>query len=985
MRNLYPRQTLALLTLVVFVAQSSLVSRALKPQSAIDAYAITGARIVTLSGPVIERGTVVVRNGLISAVGDRVSAPADARVIDGTGLTVYPGLIDSHSSLGIPPSDSPAPARALSAGTIPPPAQPVWTEPNPAQAPGFQPEILAADLIQPNGDGLEEARNAGITAALAAPREGIMAGQSAFINLTGYTTKEMIVRSPVALHVGFTPLRTGNYPQSIMGVFSALRQMLLDAERLRRANQIYEGSPRGLRRPEQDRSLVALFPVITRAMPVVMYANSEREIRRALDLAEEFNLRVIIAGGAESWKVTTRLRERDVAVLLSLNFPKRTTAAASEADPDPLRVLRERVDAPKTAGRLAAARVRFAFQSGAMTNMADFLKAAAKAVEQGLARDEALRALTIRPAEILGVADRLGSIEVGKIANLTVTRGDLFDRNASIRYVFIDGQPVDLKPVTQETQAGAAGASGTWTFNVNLGEGEMAATLTLQQEGERLSGSIQGALGSGQISNGSAGASGDIRFSVAINVGGQTSEATFTGTINGNQMRGTVEIVGRAPGSFTGTRPGSAPNADSNRDGQDRQDLSRFEHHAGQPSQPSETLIRNATILTVSHGTLENSDILIRGGKIVAVGQNLRAGAGARVIDGSGKYVMPGIIDCHSHSMMDDINELTYAVTSMVRIRDVLNPTSPHLYRELAGGVTTLNLLHGSGNAIGGQNTVVKIKWGRPLEEFIFPGAPPGIKFALGENPKRSNWFPGQPRRYPATRMGVAETIRDAFTRARDYRKRWEEYRAGVARGEKSLIPPRRDLQLEPLVEVLEGKRFVHAHCYRADEILMLIKLADEFGFKVRTFQHVLEGYKVAKEIAQHGAAASTFADFWGYKMEAYDAIPYNAALMTRAGVNVSINSDSDERARRLNIDAAKMMKYGDLSEAEALKLITLNPAQQLGIQERVGSIDVGKDADLALWSGHPFSVYSRVETTFIDGEIFFDRQQEIARRAELA
>jgi imidazolonepropionase-like amidohydrolase len=400
----------------------------------------------------------------------------------------------------------------------------------------------------------------------------------------------------------------------------------------------------------------------------------------------------------------------------------------------------------------------------------------------------------------------------------------------------------------------------------------------------------------------------------------------------------------------------------------------------------TETLIRNATILTVSHGTLQNSDILIRGGKIAAVGQNLKASASARVIDATGKYVMPGIIDCHSHSMMDAVNELTYSVTSMARIRDVLNPTDADLYRELAGGVTTLNLLHGSGNAIGGQNTVVKIKYGRPVEEFIFPGAPPGIKFALGENPKRTNFpqVPGQPRRYPATRMGVAEVIRDAFTRARDYKKMWDEYRAATARGEKNLLPPRRDLQLEPLVEVLEGKRYVHAHCYRADEILMLIDVANEFGFKVRTFQHVLEGYKVAREIAQHGAGASTFADFWGYKMEAYDAIPYNTAIMVRAGVNVSINSDSDERARRLNIDAAKMMKYGDLTEEEALKLITMNPAWQLGIQERVGSIDVGKDADVAIWTAHPFSVYARVETTFVDGEIFFDRQQDLARRADL-
>ena len=405
------------------------------------------------------------------------------------------------------------------------------------------------------------------------------------------------------------------------------------------------------------------------------------------------------------------------------------------------------------------------------------------------------------------------------------------------------------------------------------------------------------------------------------------------------------------------------------------------------PAQPNETLIKNATVLTITHGTLSNTDVLMRNGKIAAVGKNLNASANARVIDGTGKYVMPGIIDCHSHSMLDTINEGTLAVTSMVRTRDVMNPEDVDLYRELAGGVTTLNLLHGSANPIGGLNTVVKIKYGRPASEFLFPGAMPGIKFALGENVKRSSTpnQPGVQRRYPNTRMGVEETIRDAFTRARDYKTTWDEYRAKVAKGEKNLMPPRRDLQLEPLVEILEGKRYVHAHCYRADEILMLISIADEFGFKIKTFQHVLEGYKVAKEIAAHGAGASIFADSWAYKIEAYDAIPYTAAIMTRAGVVVSMNSDSDERARRLNIEAAKAMHYGDLTEEQALKLVTINPAIQLGIQDRVGSIEVGKDADLAIWNGHPFSVYSRVDTTFIDGEVFFDRQADLAGRADLA
>ena len=407
---------------------------------------------------------------------------------------------------------------------------------------------------------------------------------------------------------------------------------------------------------------------------------------------------------------------------------------------------------------------------------------------------------------------------------------------------------------------------------------------------------------------------------------------------------------------------------------------------AAAPSASRDTLIRNATVLTASHGTLTGTDVLIRGGKIAAVGQNIKAPEGARVVDATGKFVLPGIIDAHSHSMMDgSVNECTKSVTSMARTQDILNPTAVNIYRELAGGTTAALLLHGSCNSIGGLSTTVKLKWGHPAADFPVPGAMPGIKFALGENPKRSNFnVPGLQARYPATRMGVEETIRDAFARARDYKHSWDDYRAGVARGEKNLIPPRKDLELEPLVEVLEGKRFVHSHSYRADEILMLIGVADEFGFKVRTFQHVLEGYKVATEIARHGAMASTFADFWGYKMEAYDAIPYNAAIMMRHGIVVSLNSDSDERARRLNIEAAKMVRYGGVTEEEALKMVTLNPAIQLGIDKRTGSIDVGKDADVVVWSAHPLSVYAHPDMTFVDGELLFDRQTDITRRPQL-
>ncbi|HEX6631566.1 MAG TPA: amidohydrolase [Gemmatimonadaceae bacterium] len=402
------------------------------------------------------------------------------------------------------------------------------------------------------------------------------------------------------------------------------------------------------------------------------------------------------------------------------------------------------------------------------------------------------------------------------------------------------------------------------------------------------------------------------------------------------------------------------------------------------------TLIRNATVLTVTKGTLQNADLLLRDGKIAQIGQGLTAPAGARVIDASGKYVMPGIVDPHSHTMADAINEGARSVTSMVRIKDVLNPTDISIYRQLAGGVTTINVLHGSANTIGGQNATVKLKYGRSVADMLFPGAPPGIKFALGENvtqksSQERNRVSGRPLRYPATRMGQEEILRDAFMRARDYKASWDDYRARVKKGEKNLVAPRRDLELEPLVEVLDGTRLVHAHSYRADEMLMLLNLAKEFGFTVKTLQHGLEGYKIASEIAAAGTGLSTFADSWSYKIEAYDAIPYNVAILMRHGVLTTINSDSDERARRLNIDAAKMMRYGGLTEDEALKTITYNGAAQLGVQDHVGSIEVGKDADLAIWNGHPLSVYSNVETTFIDGEVFFDRQQDIARRAQLA
>ena len=541
-----------LLLLVVFIP--------LKAQrSAIDTYAITNARIVTVSGPVIERGTVVIRNGLIAAAGANVSTPPDARVIDGAGLTVYPGLIDSYTNLGLP---EPAPSPSTGGGGggafffLQQQQQRPASGPNSTQPAGLQPEVMVEDVIRAGGNEIESWRSAGVTTALTSPRSGIWMGQSALINLSGETPQQMIVRSPVAMHVGFTPLRTGTYPGSLLGVFSTLRQMMLDAQRYRDSLEIYERNPRGMRRPDTDRSLAALIPVVEGRMPVVMLANSEREINRALDLANEFKLKLIIAGGLEADKVVDRLAKQNVPVLLSLNLPRRTTTTMPEADPEPLRVLRERVAAQQTAGKLAKAGVRFGFQSGSMANSSELLANANKTIENGLQPLDALRAFTIWPAEILGVKDQLGSIEVGKIANLTVTRGDLFDRNSRISHVFIDGRPVDLRPPTGGGPGqGRNSLTGTWSVTVNLGQGDRPISLTLQQEGERITGSISGSLGAGEISNGSTSNTGEVRFTVSVNVEDQTKEATFTGTLGNNQIRGSVMIVGMQPGTFTATRP----------------------------------------------------------------------------------------------------------------------------------------------------------------------------------------------------------------------------------------------------------------------------------------------------------------------------------------------------------------------------------------------------------------------------------------------
>lgn len=549
-----PLSAFALAACVVAPRASSAQLAANRERNAPNAYAITNARIVS-GTTTIDRGTIVVRNGVIVAVGASVQSPADARVIEGTGLTVYPGLIDANSSLALGGGTS-AVADAgrgrAGGGRGAAPAQ----QGAPAGAPnslhpiGLQPELTVVDLLHADAEALAGPQSAGITAALTVPATGIFRGESAVINLDGATAQAMLVKAPVAEHIGFTPSRGGGYPNSLMGVFSSLRQMLLDAQHYAAEQAAYAKNPRGMRRPEPDPSLEALQPVLQRQIPVVMEASSKREIERALDLAKEFNLRPIIAGGEEADQVAARLKAENVPVLVSLNFPRRPQASP-DADPEPLRVLRARVDAPKLASKLQAAGVKFAFEDGGLTTWSDYVGNVARSVEAGLTHDQAVRALTLTPAEILGVSDRLGTIEVGKVANLTITRGDLF--TGRVTQVLIDGTPIEARAASGAGAASLAG--GTWTITVTTDEGEKPVTLTLQQVGGELRGTVQGSLGSSQISNGSIGAGGDLQFTATLTMGSGTEEGRFSGTIEGNLMRGTVSVVGHPQSTFIGTKP----------------------------------------------------------------------------------------------------------------------------------------------------------------------------------------------------------------------------------------------------------------------------------------------------------------------------------------------------------------------------------------------------------------------------------------------
>jgi imidazolonepropionase-like amidohydrolase len=938
--------------------------------------ALTGARVYVTPERVLESATIVLRDGRVDAVGENVAVPADARVWDLAGRVIYAGFIDPMSQTGLPAELKPRPPPprpgSEQASTPPAPPRSAIGDSNSMIAP----EIDAASALELDDEALAALRELGITAALSVPRRGVLRGQSALVlAASAASARRAVVASHVAQHAA-TELQADSeaaeYPTSIMGLVALLRQTFYDARWYRDLQTYYAANP-GIERAADNSALAALAPVIDGRQRLVYTTDDELDYARVRALASEFDLDAVLYGNGHEYRRLDDLAGLRHPLIVPLDFPEPPNIDSPDGGLDvPLEALEHWELAPSNAAFLSRAGIDFAFTADKLVKPeSEFWPNLRKAVARGLPEAKALAALTTMPAEIVGASATLGTLERGKIANLVVATADPFTNDdAKFLLAFIDGEPYELEAYD------AVDPKGRWAVTSALGGGEWS--LGAVDERQRFRVEIGDDEYRGRIEGPAL-----LLFPAARVFGAGDGLARLTGYLGDSRISGLAELPDGRTFAWSATYVG-APEDDTDRDEETPEipslDARRYPAGAfgplGEPAQPAAVLVRGGTLWTsAASGRLENADLLVRNGRIAAVGVGLTAPRDALVIDAAGKHVTAGLIDAHSHTAIEgNINEFGSAVTVDVRVADALNPADINIYRQLAGGLTAANVLHGSANPIGGQNQIIKLRWGGDAARLKLAGAPPGVKFALGENVKQSNWGDRFTTRYPQTRMGVEQIIRDTLLAAREYGAE----RAGRAR---NAVPLRRDLKLDAMLEILGRTRQIHIHSYRQDEILAFIRVAQEFGLDVATFQHVLEGYKVGPEIASIGAGGSTFSDWWGYKFEVTDAIPYNGALMREAGVVVSFNSDDDELATRLNTEAAKAVKYGGVPEEEALKLVTINPALQLGIDERVGSLEVGKDADFVIWSGPPLSVFSHAEQTWIDGRRYFDAGEDARLR----
>lgn len=926
-------------------------------------YAFTNATIVKDASTTLNNATMIIKDGKIVSVGSNLKVPAGAVEVDCKGKYIYPSFIDIYADYGTPG------IQRVGGGGFTPGQQPQlaaatkgafgWNQAIKSDADAYKVFSIDDDKAKP-------LREAGFGTVLTHVRDGIARGTGAVVTLANTKENLVILKERASAHYSFSKgSSTQSYPTSIMGTIALLRQTYLDAKWYRN-RPASEGLNISLKAWNEIQDL-----------PQIFEASDKWNNLRADKIGDEFGVQYIIKGGGNEYQRIKEMKATNATFIIPLSYPQgQDVEDPAEARFVSLSDLKHWEMAPTNAAAMEKAGIPFCLTTSDLRDVKSFHTSLRTAFNHGLTPNAALNALTKTPATALGIYDEVGSLDAGKWANFLITSGPIFNDKTTILQNWIQGTKYSVREKAVDD------ARGIYKLVLNTAKGKREYTLEfksnnsatiLDKDSINTKFSWDGAQVKISFAPTKRGA--DYKLSGFVGKDGWTGVGYDT---SGHNLTWTAHFEKE-----------TAPRADSSRPrrqgaiGKITYPFGPYGWEEGQAPKQETILIRNATVWTnEKEGVLQNADVLIRNGKIASVGKNL-SDNGARVIDGTGKHVTPGIIDEHSHIAAASINEGGQSVTSEVRIADNLNPEDINIYRQLSGGVTSSHILHGSANVIGGQTQLIKLRWGANAEDLKFTGWTGQIKFALGENVKRSS-FTGGNNRYPDTRMGVEQVLVDAFSRAKDYQKAWKEYEANKNKKGVKVVEPRRDLELDALVEILEGRRHITCHSYVQSEITSSIEVANRMGYKYNTFTHILEGYKVADKMKEHGSNASTFSDWWAYKMEVEDAIPYNAAIMHRVGLNVAINSDDAEMARRLNQEAAKIVKYGGVTEEEALKMVTLNPAKMLHVEDRVGSLKAGKDADVVVWSDNPLSIYAKSLYTIVDGTVYFDRQKDEQLQASI-
>lgn len=928
-----------------------------------DAFAFTNATIFVDYKTKIEGGTLLIKNGKVERVTQGKVTPSGYTETDCTGQTIYPSFIDLNTNYGMPDLPRGGGFNFFGPETIEPATKGPYNANDAINA-----DYQASRHFKINEKSASAYRKIGFGTVLSTYPDGIARGSSALVTLNNTSENEVIIKSEAAAGYSFNKgTSKQNYPFSAMGAVALLRQTYMDAK-------WYNDS-----KPFTDLTLTSWN--MNQKLPQIFDAGNKYGVLRADKVGDEFGVQYIMQTKGDEYQRVSEIKRTNASLIVPVNFPSAYSVDDPYATLDvTLTQMKHWELAPSNLKVLTDSNINVAITTSGLKNKNDFLKNIQSAIKVGLGEEMALKALTYTPASLIKAEDKVGSLSPGRLANFIIASGNIFSNKTKIYQNWIQGKKYEISKPEEELKQGnyilTVGkneykvelkgkkfkiiVNDSTNVKVNSKIDKKLIRLSFKPEGSnvliRLSGwqVADGWKGQGQLGNGSW-----VEWALKFNSEFQEKPKEST------EQNTNVESEK------------SKPKTEEPKD-EIGKVIYPFVAY-GQETLPKQEaiLIKNATVWTNENdGVLKDTDVLLQGGKIKQIGKGLSAN-GAKEIDGSGKHLTAGIIDEHSHIALFSVNDL--AVNSgMVRMKDVINPEDIKIYQQLAGGVTSAQLLHGSANPVGGQSALIKLKWGESIDNMVIQEADEFIKFALGENVKRSR--SPQSIRYPLTRMGVEQVYVDAFSNALAYERDRNAYNKLSSKERSKAIAPRRDLVHEAMLEILREKRFITCHSYVQSEINMLMKVAESFNFNVNTFTHILEGYKVADKMKEHGVGASTFADWWAYKWEVRYAIPYNPTLMHNEGVTVAINSDDGEMGRRLNQEAAKSVKYGNMSEEDALKMVTLNPAKLLHLDKRTGSIKVGKDADVVLWNDHPLSIYAKPLKTIIEGVVYYDvdRDEEL-------